>query len=85
MNEYKELIYLIAAIIAGVIAGGFCGSFTLMFGIIRKKIWLGILGFVVCAILGAIMTSVFHGSALLSAIPAAIITVLIFLLSKKKT
>ena len=85
MYEYKE-IYFIIAIALGTLVGCFFGTFPLIFGIIRKKIWLGILGIVVCIAFGLLITYITEitSAALLSAIPATIITVLIFLLSKKQ-
>ena len=85
MYEPKE-IYFMIAIVLGTLVGCFFGTFPLIFGIIRKKIWLGILGLVVCIVFGLLITYITEitCAALLSAIPATIITVLIFLLSKKR-
>ena len=79
-----NLFDLVISIIGGVVIGGFCGSLSLMFGIIRKKLWIGILGFGISIAFGVLMTTVFYQPAFLSIVPSGIMTFLIFILTKTK-
>jgi hypothetical protein len=79
-----DSFYLITSIIGGIAIGGFCGSLSLVIGIIRKKLWLGILGLCVSIGFGVLMTTIFYQPAFLSIIPSAIVSLLIFLLTKIK-
>lgn len=77
-----DLFILMTSIIGGVVIGGFCGSLSLIVGIIRKKIWIGMLGFGISIGFGVLMTTVFYQPAFLSIIPSGIMTFLIFMLTK---
>ncbi|MBQ2704405.1 MAG: hypothetical protein IJF58_02525 [Clostridia bacterium] len=80
MNSFQ----LITAAIGGFVIGGFCGSLSLAAGIVRKKLWIGILGLCFCIGFGVLMTTVFYQPAFLSLIPSGVIAALILLLTKKK-
>lgn len=61
------------AVIAGLIAGLVCGLLPLISGLVKGRRELGIIGFVACAVSGAVL-------GLLLAIPVAIVfTLAIFL------
>lgn len=79
-----DLFNLITSIIGGIVIGGSCGSLSLIVGIIRKKLWIGILGLGASIVFGVLMTTVFYQPAFLSIIPSGIITFLIFILTKTK-
>ena len=83
MENQEQLIYLIGAIVGGIVIGGFCGVLSLVVGIMRKKLWLGILGLGISIVFGVLMTTVFYQPAFLSIIPSAIIAGIIVLLTKK--
>ena len=75
---------LTTAIIGGFVIGGFWGTISLVVGIVRKRVWMGILGLVICIGFGVLMTTVFYKPATLSIVPAGIMALLIFLLSRTK-
>ena len=79
-----DLFNLISSIIGGIVIGGFCGSLSLIVSIIRKKLWMGILGLVISIGFGVLMTTAFYQPAFLSIIPSGIITFLILILTKTK-
>ncbi len=67
-----------------IVIGGFCGSLSLVVGMIRKRLWIGILGLCVSIGFAVLMTTVFYQPAFLSIIPSAIVSLFIFLLTKIK-
>ena len=79
-----NLFYWITAIIGGIMIGGLCGSLSLIVGIVRKKVWLGILGLGVSIVFGVLMAAVFYQPAFLSIIPSGVMAFIIFMLTKKK-
>ena len=83
MEKQVDLVYLIGAVCGGIAIGGLCGSLSLLVGILRKKLWLGLVGLGVSMVFGVLMTTVFHQPAFLSIIPSAIVTGLIFLFTRK--
>ena len=79
-----NLFYLITAIIGGIAIGSFCGSLSLIVGIIRKKVWLGIVGLGISIVFGVLMAAVFYQPAFLSIIPSGVMASIILMLTKKK-
>ena len=75
---------LITLFIGGFFIGAFCGALCLIVGLIKKKYVLASVGFLVSVIFGAAMTTVFDLPAILSIIPSAIFTVIIFVSSRKR-
>lgn len=78
-----ESVHLIMSIIAGIFMGGICGALPLAFGIMRKRLLLGILGMVLCLLCGVVAVAVLN-MMFLTVLPAAIMAGIIYLTTQNK-
>ena len=82
-SNMGSMFDFISALIGGLFIGAFCGALSLIVGIVKKKKFLALVGFLVSVLFGVIMTTVLSQPAFLSIIPSAIFAGIIFVLSRK--
>lgn len=83
VRNMESMFDFISALIGGLFIGAFCGALSLIVGIVKKKKFLALVGFLVSVLFGVIMTTVLSQPAFLSIIPSAIFAGIIFVLSRK--
>ena len=80
----EETFLLVTTVIGAFLAGVFYGVAPLICGIVRKKLWLGLLSQLLCVVCAMCMPLAFGQPISWTVLLAAFLTVLIYFVTKKK-
>lgn len=81
----EETFLLVGTIVSGFLVGAMFGAAPLICGIVRKKLWLGILSQLLCIACGLCMPLAFSQPISWTILLAILLSALIFFVTKKKS
>ena len=81
----EETFLLITTVIGAFLAGVFYGVAPLICAIVRKKIWMGLLSQLLCIVCALCMPLVFEEPISWTVLLAALLSVLICFITRKKS